>query len=219
MVALLAAATVLAAVAILPALHTPSEHTPGDPVDVTKLVSVRRVLGNARHARGPARWDLTLVEFGDFQCRTCAEAFPQVEALLRALPATRFVFRHCPITPSHAYARMAAVAAEAADLQHGFWPMYKALFTDQPQWAASEDPQKALSTVARLAGLDADRLQRDVAEQQARLNARVDADMADGLACSVQQTPSFFLITPTHIWAAVGPRGLQRLRADAAYWQ
>ena len=36
---------------------------------------------------------------------------------------------------------------------------------------------------------------------------------------SVQGTPAFFLITPTRVWVAVGPKGLERLRDGEEYWR
>jgi protein-disulfide isomerase len=38
-------------------------------------------VGDSDHARGPADAAVTLVEYGDFECPACGEAFPVVEEL------------------------------------------------------------------------------------------------------------------------------------------
>ena len=49
------------------------------------------------HTRGPDAAPVTLVEYGDYQCPYCGQAYPIVETLLAQRPETvRFVFRHFP---------------------------------------------------------------------------------------------------------------------------
>jgi protein-disulfide isomerase len=84
------------------------------------------------HVQGPASARVTLVEYGDFECPSCGEAFPVIKAVQRAFGDNlRFVFRHYPLRTSHPHALPAARAAEAAAVQGGFWPMYDRLFSRQ----------------------------------------------------------------------------------------
>ena len=50
------------------------------------------------HVRGPADAPVTLVEYGDFQCPYCGDAYPVVQHLAERFgDALRFVFRHMPL--------------------------------------------------------------------------------------------------------------------------
>ena len=76
------------------------------------------------HVRGSAEARITVVEYGDFQCRICRSAEPGVRMLLDQHPGTvRLVYRHFPIQSAHPHALMAAEAAEAAAAEGKFWEM------------------------------------------------------------------------------------------------
>jgi protein-disulfide isomerase len=67
------------------------------------------------HIQGPETAEVTLVEYGDYECPYCAEAYPMVKEIQRQMaPKLRFVFRHFPLTQIHPQARHAAKGAEAA---------------------------------------------------------------------------------------------------------
>ena len=54
------------------------------------------------HVRGGADAPVTLVEYGDFQCPYCGEAYPVVNELLERFgDQLRFVFRHMPLPDLH----------------------------------------------------------------------------------------------------------------------
>src|SRR5919107_2299331 len=81
------------------------------------------------HVRGSANAPVTLVEYGDFQCPYCGEAYPVVHDLQdRFGDQLRFVFRHMPLADLHPRAPFAAEAAEAAGAQDRFWDMHDRLF-------------------------------------------------------------------------------------------
>jgi len=191
----------------------------GAPRDVTGLVPTERLLAPGNPERGDPNAKFTLVEFADFQCDSCARARPILRELLQQRPNVRFIFRHCPIKEKHPAAVFAAHVAEAARLKGKFWEMHDALYDTQEQWAAAEEPAETMGTVAKMIGLDGKQLMAlDIAHSK-EIGARVAADRQLGDACSVTTTPSFFLITPTRTWAAVGPVGLDHLRKDAKYWE
>ena len=97
--------------------------------------------------------------------------------------------------------------------------MHDALYTLQEDWTTADDVQAALVSVAKIAGVDGDRLVADMTKSSSRFDATIDQDVHDSEACSVSQTPSFFLVTPTRTWAAVGPQGLTKLRSGKQYWR
>src|SRR5260370_19301083 len=60
------------------------------------------------HMQGPTTAEVTLVEYGDYECPYCAEAYPVVKEIQRQLgPKLRFVLRHFPLTHIHPHARHA----------------------------------------------------------------------------------------------------------------
>jgi len=67
------------------------------------------------HIVGPETAKVVLLEYGDFECPTCGQAYPAVKMLLKKFEhRLRFVFRHFPLTAAHPNAELAAEAAEAA---------------------------------------------------------------------------------------------------------
>src|SRR5689334_11773112 len=93
---------------------------------------LRLPVSDRDHIRGPAMALVTLVEYGDYECRYCGEAYPVVEELRQAFgDRLRFVFRHFPLAEIHPHAMGAAEAAEAAGAQQRFWEMHDILYTHQ----------------------------------------------------------------------------------------
>jgi len=78
-------------------------------------------VGPRDHVRGPAQADVTLVEYGDFACPFCRNAYGSVKELLARMPDVRFVFRANPRSHLYAEAEAAAEAAEIAAAQGKFW--------------------------------------------------------------------------------------------------
>src|SRR5262245_21635746 len=89
-------------------------------------------VGERDHAQGPADASVTLVEYGDFECPYCGQAYPIVKALQRRLgDRLRFVFRNFHLTNAHPHAEHAAEAAEAAGAQDRYWQMHDRLYEHQ----------------------------------------------------------------------------------------
>src|SRR5262249_47367607 len=81
------------------------------------------------HIRGLRAAPVTLVEYGDYECQYCGQAYYTLKDLvLRAGNLMRFVFRNFPLTTVHPHAERAAEAAEAAGAQGKFWEMHDLLF-------------------------------------------------------------------------------------------
>src|SRR6184192_4717266 len=89
-------------------------------------------VGERDHQQGPETAPVTVVEYGDYECPYCGEAYPIVkEVQARMGERLRFVFRNFPITTSHPHAERAAEAAEAAAAQGSFWAMHDVLYENQ----------------------------------------------------------------------------------------
>src|SRR5882672_5393093 len=91
------------------------------------------------HVLGHASAKVTIVEYGDFECPSCGQAYPAVKILLKHFgDRVRFVYRHFPLVEVHPHAELAAEAAEAAGAQHKFWPMHDLLFQNQSRLKLKE---------------------------------------------------------------------------------
>lgn len=149
-------------------------------------------VGDRDHIQGLADAPVTLVEYGDFECPYCRQAYPIVKEVQRRVgPRLRFVFRNFPLTELHPHAQHAAEAAEAAGAQGAFWQMHGRLF--ERQFALEDDN---LIEYARDLGLDADRLAGALAARTYK--ARVREDFMSGVRSGVNGTPTFFINSVRH---------------------
>lgn len=192
----------------------------GDPNDVSAMVAREMLIDPDSLRRGPSQAPFTLVEFGDYQCASCGRAEPKVRELLAKRRDVSVVFRNYPLQTEHHNADVAARAAEVAHSMGKGWEMHDALYDMQAGWAMSEDPRGTLVTIAGSIGLDRSRFRAALeGSSTGPILLRLQTDRSAANACSVQTTPSFFLVTPKRIWAAVGPVGLDRLLSGVKYWQ
>src|SRR5580704_15977742 len=84
------------------------------------------------HAQGPASADVTLVEYGDYECPYCGQAYPIVQEVQKQFgKRLRLVFRNFPLSEMHPHAEAAAEVAEFAGAQGKFWEMHDRLFENQ----------------------------------------------------------------------------------------
>ncbi len=139
------------------------------------------------HSRGPVDAPVTLLEYGDFECPDCLNAYPIVKGIRDRLGnEVRFVFRHFPQSSVHPHASAAAAATEAADSQGRFWDMHDALFRHQKELATLD-----LTHLALRIGLEVYRFQRD--SESPHHAKKVRDDFAGGVASGVRGTPTFFM--------------------------
>ena len=139
------------------------------------------------HIQGPIDAPLMLLEYGDYECPYCGEAYAVVKELQKRLGKRLcFAFRNFPLVNSHPHAQHAAEAAEGASAQRRFWEMHDMLFENQD---ALEDED--LARYASALRLDPERLMREVL---AGAHAdRVREDFRSGAHNGVNGTPSFFI--------------------------
>jgi protein-disulfide isomerase len=139
------------------------------------------------HIHGPETARVTLVEYGDFECPNCGQAYPAVKILRKHFgERVRFVFRHFPLREVHPHAELAAEAAEAAGAQGKFWPMHDLLFENQLHLKA-----KSLREYAEEARLDLERYDYEMSDHV--YLQRVLEHIEGGARSSVRSTPTFFV--------------------------
>jgi protein-disulfide isomerase len=139
------------------------------------------------HIQGSADAAVTLVQYGDYECPYCGEAYPIVKEVQgRMGERLRFVFRNFPISTSHPHAEQAAEAAEAADAQGRFWDMHDLLYENQRR-LRDED----LREYATQLELDLERFDKELAEHVHV--ARIHEDFMSGVRSGVNGTPTFYI--------------------------
>ena len=151
------------------------------------MSTLRSPITSDDHLLGNAHAKVQLVEYGDYQCPYCGEAFPVVQELARRYgQQIAIVFRHFPLTEAHPEAFNAAVVAEFAGSLGKFWQVHDTLYEHQNQLG----PELYGRIVASL-GQDAADFERAVAS--GAFEKRIRHDMETGLRSGVNGTPCFFI--------------------------
>lgn len=156
---------------------------------------------------------VTVEEFADFQCGSCAASYPVLKDLIRTYsgnPNFRFVFRNFPLQ-MHDKAYDAAVAAEAAGLQNPAkaWLMHEQLFTNQQTWAVNPNYRELWNEYAQKIGLDVERFKADMSGMVAK--SRVDQDLARGRAIGISSTPTVIVNGRMIPYTEVTAAGMRRI--------
>ena len=133
---------------------------------------------------------VTLVEFLDPACGTCAKFHPFVKQLMQQQAGKmNLVVRYLPF---HQGSDRMVAMLEAARKQDKFWEVLELMFATQPQWAINHvaQPDIFMGFIDR-AGVDVARIQQDMNDPEiARI---IQQDMADGKLLGADKTPSFFV--------------------------
>jgi protein-disulfide isomerase len=144
------------------------------------------------HSIGPSHAQLTLVEYGDFECPHCKQAAPVVKLLLSHFSdRLRFVYRHFPLEEVHPHALNAALAAECAGGQGRFWVMHNLLFEQQPALHSHH-----LQAYAHRLELDMDRFSTEMSDTV--YLQRIREHQEGGAESGVRATPAFFINGKLH---------------------
>ena len=144
-------------------------------------------VGERDHVKGPRTAPVVLVEYGDYECPYCLNAWPVMQSLQKQFgDRLAFVFRHFPQSSVHPHASVAAQAAEAAAAQDKFWEMHDLLFANQKDLGSVD-----LTHLALRIGLEVYRFQSSIETEGS--SRKVREDFAGGVRSGVQGTPSFFI--------------------------
>ena len=137
-------------------------------------------------SKGNANATVTIVEFTDFQCPSCAQQHPVLERLVSEFGnRVRLVVRDFPLS-QHADAPKAAEAAEAAREQGKYWEYVAVLFRNQSALEVTKLKQYATE-------LGLDRARFDAALDSSKFAEKVERDLVDGQRLGVNGTPTFYI--------------------------
>ncbi len=150
------------------------------------------------HVKWSQRKKNLLVEYSDFQCPACRNMYLLMNgfestksAQLAITKKITLVFRNFPLYQIHEDAFDSAYAAEAAGLQGKYFEMADILFEKQDQWAGKTDAKTYFIQYAKSLNLDIGKFQEDMASQ--KVKDKVQADLSQGEAAGINETPTFFL--------------------------
>ncbi|HYU13136.1 MAG TPA: DsbA family protein [Stellaceae bacterium] len=133
---------------------------------------------------GNPKGDVSLVEFFDYRCPYCKQVEPALEALLSQDKQLRFVYKEFPVLGADSIT--ASRAALAARKQGKYDVLHRALMGTKGQL-----DEATVMKVAQSAGLDSERLKRDMAAPE--IDRALKANVALAEALDIRGTPAFVI--------------------------
>ena len=153
---------------------------------VAPAAPVYKIATDGQPSKGNPAAAVTVVEFTDYQCPSCAATQPTLERLAAEYgDRVRLVVRDYPLS-QHADSHRAAEAAEAAREQGKYWEYVTLLYQNQSALQADK-----LKEYASRVGLD--RAKFDAALDSGRFADSVRRDLLDGERAGVNGTPCIFV--------------------------
>lgn len=144
------------------------------------------------HVMGNGKKNVTLIEYGDYQCPACGAYYPVVKSVVgKYKDDIYFQFRNFPLVQLHQNAFAGARAAEAADKQGKFWEMHDILYEQQNTWGQASSPKTYFDSYAKQLGLDQNKFNQDYASSE--VNDLINADKSAAEALGATGTPTFVL--------------------------
>lgn len=144
------------------------------------------------HIKGNPDAPTKLVEYSDFQCPACAQAFPVVQQLLEEHgDKISFEYKHFPLFSIHPHAVPAARAAEAAGQQGQFFAMHDKLFEEQSVWSNAASPNVYFEQYAEELELDMKLFKRHL--NASVIDDKINDEFNEARELGFTGTPSFML--------------------------
>ena len=156
------------------------------------VLPVNPVITSEGWSKGNLSAKTVLVEFGDFQCPSCAVARLKVDNVLKKFEKDlKVVFKQYPMSNIHRNAMVAAQASESAGKQLKFWEMYELLFARQNEWVNVPDAMTFFLKYATELQLDVEKFRQDMLDGGIR--NKIFRDLLEGQVAQVRSVPTFFL--------------------------
>jgi protein-disulfide isomerase len=156
------------------------------------MASLRPPVTPEDHIQGPEDAQVTLVEYGDYECPHCGRAYSVIKRVQKHFgESLRFVFRNFPLSELHPHAESAAETAEFAGARGKFWEMHDLLFENQERLSGD-----LYLKLAEQLSLPIEALRK--ALEEGTCQTRVRADFSSGVRSGVNGTPTFFINGKRH---------------------
>jgi protein-disulfide isomerase len=143
---------------------------------------------------GPARAPVTIVEYADLECPTCARLheFLEKELLPKYGDKVRVVFKEYPLVAIHDWSLTAAIANECVyQIKPEAFTPYRSLIFQNQSITNAANVRDVLLGYADLVGVDRVKL-AGCLDSKASL-PRVDAGAREGKLLEIQSTPTCFI--------------------------
>ncbi len=132
-------------------------------------------------------YDVTIVEFFDYNCGYCKKAQATIEQLLKEDKRIRIIYKDFPIL-GNSSAELAKVSVAVNLLKpSAYRDFHNALMT------SSARDQNAAIQVAKSVGIDATALAKTIKEQEAKINEILQANIALCSSIGINGTPGFVI--------------------------
>jgi protein-disulfide isomerase len=153
----------------------------------SEIVRLTLPVNNIRdHIQGPTIAPVTLLEYGDYECPYCGQAYVIIKQVQKYLGQKCVLYFAIFLTQLHPHAQQAAEAAGSSGGQNKFWEMHDCLYEHQQ---ALDD--KRLETYAALLGLDLAQFIYDMSNHV--YSGRVREDFLSGILSGLNGTPTFYI--------------------------
>ena len=154
---------------------------------------LRAIVTENQPSVGPARAPVTIVEYADLQCPSCARMheFLEKQLLPKYSGKVRIVFKEFPL-PMHDWSSTAAIANECAFQisPSTFFDFRTRIFASQSAINVTNVRDQMLS-LGELAGVDRVKLAACIDSKASQ--PRVEKGLREGQILGVQSTPTFFV--------------------------
>jgi protein-disulfide isomerase len=139
------------------------------------------------HVQGRPDARVTLIEYGDYECPHCGQAYWTIKDLQEQFGNDlSFVYRNFPLTQIHPMAEPAAESAEFAAANGRFWEMHDAIYENQESLSL-----EMLRQLAEGLSLNEADLQQSLERHQ--FLPRIKHEFMTGVRAGVNGTPTFFI--------------------------
>lgn len=143
---------------------------------------------------GPANAPVTLVEYADLECPTCAEMqkFIETQLLPKYGNKVRIVFKEFPLVTIHEWSLRAAIANECAyQINPADYFRYRSIIFASQDMINAANVRQLLLDFGQRVGLNQLKLATCL-DSKASL-PRIEADMQEGRKLGVMSTPTLFI--------------------------
>jgi len=140
--------------------------------------------------KGPAQAKVTLVEFLDPECESCAATYPFVKDLMKEFENdVKIVVRYMTY---HQNSKYVANILEGARSENKYWETLSLLFSTQNEWANHHMPKPELiPEILKPLKLNMSKIISDAKAGQ--YDQQITEDFEDGKKAGVRGTPTFFV--------------------------
>jgi cyclophilin family peptidyl-prolyl cis-trans isomerase/predicted DsbA family dithiol-disulfide isomerase len=151
-------------------------------------------VGQDDHVKGAQNADVTIIEYGDFQCPGCAALAQEFGKLEETFTSElKIVFRQLPLYDIHDKALIAAQATEVASDEGKFWELHNLLYENFGLWVSMTPESFSIWLIEQASSIGLDPISFHNKIKSPEIIDRVKSDLENALSIGLRSTP-FLLI-------------------------